>query len=214
MSITSIISSLSALTDLQWGKFKTFGEYLFRWGKSNTLYEVLANEIELEIVDTKGQLAFYRKRKHVRFQQDDIFAFLDTAYGDGDIFNDYQCSPGQAVDFYEEGYHHRVLISLRETKQRGDEEIFHIQRRIKSGFTEEKSYLQTDIRYPTSQLQVILFFPEHRHPKAIWLIEKNMKNTSQLQANHIKVLPDGRCQVIWEKKKPCLYEGYILSWLW
>lgn len=106
------------------------------------------------------------------------------------------------------------MISLRETKQRGDEEVFHIQRKIKDGYLDAKSYLQTDIRYPTSQLQVSVFFPRKRHPKAIWLIEKNTKDTRRLQTNHIKILPDGRCQVTWNKKNPRLHEGYILSWVW
>ena len=178
MSLTSLLPLLSALAHFRWDKLRQFGEYPFWWHRHGVLYTVLENEIELELVDTKGELALYRKRKHIRFQQNDVFAFLDTAWGDGDIFVDYQCSPGQSVDFYKEGYHHRVLISLRETKQRGDEEVFHIQRKIEDGFTEDKSYLQTDIRYPTAQLQVSILFPKKRHPKTIWLIEKNTKEYS------------------------------------
>lgn len=79
MSLTSLLSVLSALTDLRWNKLRQFGEYLFWWRRCDVLYTVLENEIELELVDIKGETALYRKRKHVRFQQNDVFAFLDTA---------------------------------------------------------------------------------------------------------------------------------------
>lgn len=62
------------------------------------LYKVLEYEVQLELVDPQGEVAIYRKRQRVRFLQDNVFAILDQAWGDGDIFADYKCSPGVAVD--------------------------------------------------------------------------------------------------------------------
>jgi hypothetical protein len=177
-------------------------------------YEVLENEIELELVDIKGQVAKFSKRKKLRFLQNNSFAYLDTAFGNGKILEDYQCSPGKAVDFYEDGDRHCILITLRKMRKRGDVEEFHISRSIRGGYKERNCYLQTDITNYTHQLEVRLNFPAKRTPKTIHLIEKNTHNTQALGAENIKFLADGRCLVTWSKKHPRLHESYILSWQW
>jgi hypothetical protein len=76
------------------------------------MYEVLEYASRLELQDTKGKRAVFYKRQRVRFLQDNIIAFQDKAWGDGEIFADYKCSPGVAVDRYREG--HRVEQALHE----------------------------------------------------------------------------------------------------
>lgn len=212
--ITSLINLLANFTEVRWSNLKDFGEYLFGWFGSRDGYKVLSNEIELEIIDNKGEIAHYRKRKNVQFLQNNVHSYLDTVWGDGDVFVDYKCSQGKAVDFYEEGYRNRVLISLRETRQRGDKQEFYIQRTIKNGYTDEEGYLQTDITYRTKYLQMRVIFPDSRYPKIVQIIEKNRKKTVKLDREHFMVLPDGRYQIEWEKKNPRLHEGYIMSWKW
>ena len=53
----------------------------------------------------------------------------------GNPFAAYRCAPGKAVDRYREGHRWRVLISLRQTKNKGDVEEFFIEREIRDGFT-------------------------------------------------------------------------------
>ena len=84
------------------------------------IYEVLDYQAEFELKDGKGHVAVYRKHQRVRFLQDNIIAYQDTAWGDGEIFADYRCSPGVEVDRYREGNRFNILISLRETKSRDD----------------------------------------------------------------------------------------------
>jgi hypothetical protein len=89
-------------------------------GKPNDgLYEVLEYDSVLELADPKGRTTLFKKRLRVKFLQDNIIAFQDHAWGDGDLLVDYRCSPGIEVDHYPEGDRWNALISLRETKSTG-----------------------------------------------------------------------------------------------
>lgn len=178
------------------------------------MYEVLAYESRLEIADPKGEKAVLHKRERVRFLQDNIMAYQDQAWGDGDIFADYQCSPGVAVDRYREGHLFRILISLRETKSRGDVEAFHIQRTIKRGFTQAVEDFQTEINHTTRKLSVSVVFPRNRHPKRVTLVEKNIARATEIGVENRVKLPDGRQQFMWQTDHPRLFEAYILRWEW
>lgn len=178
------------------------------------LYEVLEHQVHLTLCDTQGTRASYSKQQRIRFLQDNVIAFQDTVWGDGDFLVNYRCSPGKAVDQYREGYRQRILISLRETKQRGAIEEFHIRREIHDGFLAEHEYLQADIDHRTRQLTVRVTFPAKRPPRKVWLTEANSHSTHALGSTSILTMPDERIQVVWRKSKPRLQERYILSWDW
>ncbi len=178
------------------------------------MFEVLEHDVELELMDTKGRTAIYRKRQRVRFLQDNIIAYQDQAWGDGDIFADYKCSPGVPVDRYREGYLYRVLISLRGTRHRGDVEEFRIERTIKDGFVEPVETLQTDVNQKTQAFSLSLIFPAKRGPKSVRLIERHTSRNFVLGSEQTRKLPDGRWQVSWHTQKPHLFEAYILRWEW
>ena len=178
------------------------------------MYEVLEYETRLELLDTKGEKAVLHKRERVRFLQDNIIAYQDKAWGDGNIFADYRCSPGVAVDRYREGHRYQVLISLRETKHRNDIDEFHIERTIHRGFTKAIEDLQIDIDHVTRKFSISVVFPRKRFPKQVMLIEQNAARTTPLEAQDRLTLPDGRQQVTWSTNKPHLFEGYILRWEW
>lgn len=178
------------------------------------VYEVLEHAVKLELLDKQGEKAHYRKRQHVRFLQDNVMAFYDTVWGDGEIFVDYQCSPGVAVDRFREGHRYKVLISLREMKQRGDQETFYISRTIYDGFVADEESLQTDIDHQTRSVKVSLVFPSSRIPRKVLLTETRRKQTSALGDDHLHELPDGRYEVSWNKTNPRLHESYILKWIW
>lgn len=178
------------------------------------LYEVLDFQSTLELKDTQGHNAHLYKRQSVKFLQNNIIAYQDQAWGDGDIFAVYKCSPGQPVDCYRDGQRYRILISLRGTKNRGDEEEFHIERTITEGFTQETEDFQTDIDHTTRKLSLSIIFPAKRLPKKIVVIEKNTAYTHVLDAAHQHRLPDQRLQVRWTSARPKLFEAYIMRWEW
>jgi len=178
------------------------------------MYEVLEYDSRLELKDSKGRTADYHKRQHVRFLQDNIIAYQDKAWGDGDIFADYHCSPGKAVDRYRDGHRFNILISLRETKHRGDTETFTIQRVIKEGFIGAVESFQTDIDHRTHKLTLSIVFPKSRPPQKVMVVKQNTQDTLPLDHTHSHILPDGRQQYRWQTTKPRLFDAYILKWEW
>lgn len=178
------------------------------------LYAVLEHETTLELLDAQGAVALYGKRQKVRFLQNNIIAYQDKAWGDGDIFAEYRCAPGVPVDRYREGHYYRVLIALRQTKRRGEVEEFHIARKIHKGFTRAVEDLQTEIDHRTQQLTIHVIFPPERVPTALAWIEQKRARTTLIGSEQLQKLPDGRRQVTWQVQRPRLFEAYLLRWEW
>ena len=72
-------------------------------------------------------------------------AIHDHGWGDGELFAEYRCQPGVPVDFYEDGSKNNVLISLRETKNRGDVLELWIERVIRNGLLQKQEWFETEI---------------------------------------------------------------------
>jgi hypothetical protein len=178
------------------------------------LYEVLEYESRIIIHDVKGKKVTLQKRQRVRFLQNNIIAYQDQAWGDGDIFADYKCSPGVAVDRYREGHRYHILISLRGTKNKGDLTDFLIERVIENGFTQDVEDFQTEINHVTNKLTFNVIFPRRRFPKKVILIEQNSGRSQVLGTKHKLTLPDGRQQFRWRTNKPKRFEAYIMRWEW
>src|SRR5690606_22129364 len=93
---------------------------LWRGLADEGMYEVLEYESTLELLDQYGKRAGFKKREKVRYRQNNIIAYQDQGWSDGESLLDYKCSPGVVVDQYRPGQKTYILISLRESKQRGD----------------------------------------------------------------------------------------------
>lgn len=177
-------------------------------------YEILDYEATLELQDLEGKRAIFRKRQRVKFLQNNIIAFEDYAWGDGELLDDYQCSPGVVVDKYQEGDRWNILISLRTTKGIGDTEEFHIVRRERNTFTKNEEWLQTEIRRRVRRLQMNVIFPKHRHCQRATISRRNSNRTSTLGPEHFHILPDGKQQLTWETNHVKGYDIYTLKWNW
>jgi hypothetical protein len=178
------------------------------------LYEVLDFEHMLELCDTRGKKAIYHKRETVRFLQDFVTAYEDQAWGRGQVFADYKCSPGVPVDRYRDGHKYRVLISLREIKRRGDVMRINIDRTVRNGFMVTEGWSETDVSHRMKRLSIGVIFPKERRCRQMWLIEKNAGRVTSLEIARAELLPDGRQRIVWERKKPVLFETYALKWVW
>ena len=178
------------------------------------MYEILEYDSTLDLVDAKGENAIFKRRERVKFLQDNVIAFQDRAWGDGEIFADYRCSPGIEVDRYQEGDRWNVLISLRETKSAGDVEDFYIERTVRRGFTKDEEWRQTEIRHRTRHLKLSVMFPEQRRCRRAVLIERNRNRTTVLDQGHFIDFPDGRQVLSWEIRNPRRFEIYTLKWRW
>lgn len=178
------------------------------------LYDVLDFEHTLELCDGAGKKAIYHKRETIKLLQDYVAAYTDSAWGRGQIFAAYRCSPGVAVDRYQSGHKYYVLISLREVKRRGDTLRIGIDRTVKNGFDVSTGWSETQVSHRTHHFRTVVIFPKERLPQGLWLIEANRNRTTPLGDDHIEILPDGRHKVTWETPKPKLFETYTLKWTW
>lgn len=178
------------------------------------LYEVLDFEHTLELRDPGGREAVFHKRETVRLLQDHVAAYLDQAWGRGEIFADYRCSPGTPVDRYRCGHKTCILISLREVRRRGDVLRVRIDRTVHDGFDLSTGWYETVVRHRTHRFQLAVIFPAQRPPQRVDLLQINQSRTLPLGRGNIEVLPDGRHRVFWETNQPKLFEAYTLRWTW
>ncbi|WP_162909877.1 hypothetical protein [Aggregatilinea lenta] len=178
------------------------------------LYEVLDFEHTLELLDDEGNEAIYHKLETVRLLQDYVAAYVDHAWGKGQIFADYKCSPGIPVDRYRCGHKTCVLISLREAMRRGDILRICIDRTIRNGFDTGTGWSETVVLHRTHRFQIAVIFPAERPPQRVALLEVNQNRTTPLGEANTQVMPDGRTRVFWETSNPKLFETYTLKWTW
>ena len=194
---------------------------LYQWGKSYMqrlrkpgMYEVLNYESTLEILDSEGITGIVKKVEKVKFLQDNIIAIQDQVWGINHSISDYICSPGLPVDFYQSGYKTYVIVSLREVKNKGDIEILNFEWKLEGKPVRKYGYWETFIDRSTNNLNVKIIFPPNRPPIRVWGIERNKKNTIELDEKSLTQLPDRRWQIVWDKKNPRLYENYTIKWEW
>lgn len=181
--------------------------------KPNGLFEVLEYDSTLEILDNKGHEAIVHRRQKVRFLQDHVIAFQDHAWGDGEILADYKISPGVVVDKYQEGNRWNILISLRETKNKGDIEEFFIERTVLNSLIQNIEWYQTEIGASTRMLKMMVIFPQNRPCKRAVVIQRSNNRTTEIR-NRYQTLPDGRQVVTWEKNYPRRTEIFTIKWEW
>ncbi|MCB0112351.1 MAG: hypothetical protein KDE53_40785 [Caldilineaceae bacterium] len=178
------------------------------------MYEILDYESTLELCDTKGATAIFQKRQRVKFLQNNIIAFEDYVWGDGDVLADYKCSPGVVADRYQEGDRWNILISLRETKNKGDITEFHIERLEKDTFLKADEWQQTEIRRKTRRLQMNIIFPKRRRCQRAVLMQRRHNRIQVLGPEHFHELPDGRQLLTWESKRIFPYDIFTIKWHW
>ena len=195
------------------GELWKIGRRVMRGLANEGMYEVLDYESTLEIHDRRGKKATFKKHKKIRYLQDNIIAYQDHGWGDGEILLNYRTNRGKAVGRYRSGYKTYILLSLREIKNRGDIDEFNIEWDIRNGFLTDDGYWATDISNQTKRIKVNVIFPKSRPPLNLTLEESNRRRTRVLGEGTRKHLPDGRWLVTWEKQKPKLYEHYVLRWI-
>ena len=194
-------------------RVKNLHNYVAQW-RHPGVYEVLEHDTTVELVDPTGKLATVERRQMVRFLEDNLVAFTDYAWGDGNTLVDYTCSPGVPVDVYDDGSKHTILISLRETKNRGDVLRFKIRRKIRGGFMERDEWWETEIYHRTRHMKVAIIFPPGRRCQRAIVTQRSTNRTTTLGPEHFHFLGDGRQKLTWEIQKPKLHDRYTIKWRW
>ena len=149
---------LNSLAKLPWLEIAAetwkLAKKLWRGLADEGIYEVLEYESRLELKDRNGRIAQFSKREKVRYLQNNILAYQDHAWGDGEILLDYKCTPGKVVDQYRPGQKTFLLIWLRSVKKRGDVDEFRMEWGIREGFSRKHELWETEVRHRTQKMQV------------------------------------------------------------
>lgn len=209
---------VNLFSGISWDKVYKWVKTVFNQLKKKDIYpgiyEVIRYESTLEIKDTQGYTAIFRKYEKIRYLQNRIIAYQDQAWGDGKILVGYRCSPGVAVDRYRLGYKTHILFSLRSVKNMGDMDEFHIEWKIEKGFKSSTCFWATEVSHITKEMMVKVIFPPSRPPRKLVMCERNsQKNCPEKEVSLVQ-LPDKRWLVSWCRNQPKLYEQYILKWEW
>ncbi|MCB0032668.1 MAG: hypothetical protein KDE51_01500 [Anaerolineales bacterium] len=211
-------NAFSILSNLPWLEMAAdvwkVSKKLWRGMADEGMYEVLEYEATLALLNKQGTLAHFHKREVVCYQQDNIIAYQDQAWGDGEILQEYACSPGTEVDRYRAGHKTLVLISLWGMKKRGETDEFHMDWKMKNGFLRNQEQWDTEINHKTKRAIIQIIFPKSRPPFKVEALEYIQQHARVLGQNEIVQRSDGKWVVRWEIEKPRLHEHYILKWSW
>lgn len=207
--LRKVLPSLDVLAEI-WRFLRVLWENTTSVG----MYEVLNHTALLEIRAKSGNKATFSKSQKVRYLQNNIIAYQDQAWGEGDILLNYECLPGTVVDKYKPAATTYILISLRETKQKGDIDNFEIRWEAKDAFLQDREVWGTAIDHRTKSLQLEIIFPQDRPPIKIKFVEQFRKRQLELGTEKIVKLPDGKWRVTHSVEKPRLYERYFFEWEW
>ena len=87
--LSGIVQWFPTVLGLPWfeivGDLWKLGKKVIRGLSNEGIYEVLEYETTLELHDSKGKKATLKKREKVRYIQDNMIAYQDQAWGNGDI---------------------------------------------------------------------------------------------------------------------------------
>jgi hypothetical protein len=178
------------------------------------IYKVLSYESTLELLDIKGENASFSKREKVSYLQNNVIAYQDQAWGDGEILLNYRSTPGKPVDMYRPGRKTTILISIQNIRQFGDQDEFQIEWEMKNSFLRNSELWETSVDHPTQRIRTNIIFPAARPPLRVALIEDSLHKSTPVEDENINKMTDGRWMVHWETSKPRLNERYILQWDW
>lgn len=106
-----------------------------------------------------------------------------------------------------------IVISLRETKKRGDEETYVITRRMRDMFPAESEWVATEIALPTQLMAITVRFPADRPPSGAWLRSSSDPDHKR-STLRVEGSPDGRQRIEVRVTKPKLRETYTVWWDW
>ena len=196
------------------GLLALYGDLKELLRRDRGVYEILDYDAAFTIFDAQGKRAVLNKQQKVRFLQENVIAFQDYAWGDGAHFKRYRCTPGTVVDRYREGDRFNILVSLRETKAKGDVETFYIEHHMLDAFTAGEEWCQVEIRHRTKHLKLSVTFPKDRHCVSAQILERSQHKATSLGLEQFAILPDGRQVVTWEAHNIKTFEIFTLKWRW
>lgn len=178
------------------------------------IYEILRYDVTLTLLDPDGKQAILERRERVRFLQNNVVALFDHAWGEGQLFVGYRVTPGRVADRFRVGSRYNTLISLRDTKHRGDTLTYQMRRRIIDGFQNKEEWFEAEVDHPTHRLKVSIIFPKERPCREISVVQTGTNQRIPIPKRSVQQRRDGRQVFTWSMSKPPLGERFAIQWIW
>jgi len=77
---------------------------LLRARRLQGIYDVVEQSRSVTLLDLSGRSASVDTVQRVRFRQNHVTTLTEYAWGEGELWEGYRCSPGVPVDRYSEGH--------------------------------------------------------------------------------------------------------------
>lgn len=122
-------------------------------------YENLSYDAHLEIKDTAGRVAVFRRTQRIRVLGDDLPFYLDRMWGDGVLTDSYAVGGGRVYDAARLRDGVGVFLTFPRRLRRGDIFEFTTSRRIVGAFSDDHSYWDLTMNAPTRLLTLRVSAP-------------------------------------------------------
>jgi hypothetical protein len=181
-------------------------------------YEILDQEHEWDFVRPDGSLVIHRKRLRVRYLNQAI-SIVDYAWGQGNLYAEYSCSPGRVVDRLAVDGQLWVLISLGGVRQRGQEEVLEFRRAVTDGFLSSQEWVELK-GLEARRVSLKVVFPRERPPEQVQIVRRRESLLGRARERRETVLPDAleetseRKVATVEERIPSLKGSLSLRWDW
>ena len=175
-------------------------------------YEVLDSRMVWEIHATDGSKCSFSRQNEIRFLQNEVMVLSDRVWPANADIKDFKYFPGEVVDSFIDGDNRQFIISLRESKNRGETMRVESSRSVYDSFLAPSEWVAMDVSRPTGSLTMTVVLPDGRPPTKAW--GKVRSNA----ARHHPLVPtmrsDKRTQLERFIKRPRRGEAYYICWEW
>jgi len=170
---------------------------------------VLDYDATLTLDGRRGIRATFARRQTIRFQQDQVGAILDHAWGDGVLLTDYQTDAGTLIDSLSGDGRHHLVVALSRRMDRGDTLSFRVRRTALATFLNHEEWLETTVDHPVRRLRRRIIFPMDRPCQAAAL-----HVAGRMLPLGMQHLADGRTVVTADIPHPIAHLAYTVRWRW
>jgi hypothetical protein len=184
--------------------------------RTKALYEgpfvVLEETTTWDLTRDNAREAVVTKNQLVRFNHS-MIAHTEYAWGDGELFADFQCDYGRLVDRVKDGDKEYIIIALPAERVRGEEARLVSHRTVRNGFPADSEWMNWELRYKSYRSTLVMRFDLARPPKNLRYRRESDGKT--LKADEKSVSDEGGARVFrLSERAPYPGEEYQIRWDW
>jgi hypothetical protein len=181
---------------------------------SGTPYQVVESDTTWDIKDDGS--VFVKRRKRLRFSQEDVVTVVDWVKGDGTV-DEIKYRPsaeGSPIHTYVNDGRKFSLIALDRPYRREEELDFVTERTVKDCFVKTPDRTIVVPLEATSVVKMRVVWPPAHPPRAVRHFRRT--DTEREKPSTIQTTPreDGRTEAVIEAQRPTLGERVCIEWDW